>query len=79
MKAKEKAALAKVAKEFEGVLLKQILEASKPLGHSGGGYAAMAVDALASGIQAGGGIGLADTIERALSAQHAGPKGGPQK
>ena len=34
------------------------------------GYGAMAVEALASGVEAGGGLGLARQIEHALSRQH---------
>jgi Rod binding domain-containing protein len=70
-KAKD-AALKRAAEEFEGVLLRQILQTAK-IGGKGGekGYGAMAVDALATGLQAGGGLGLARAIEQALSsAQH---------
>jgi Rod binding domain-containing protein len=61
------------ASEFEGILVKQLLKAAK-LGASNGeekanGYADMAVDALASGIQRAGGLGLARRIEEALSSR----------
>jgi Rod binding domain-containing protein len=59
------------ANEFEEILVKQLLKAAK-LGNPNGdekanGYADMAVDALASGIEHGGGLGLARRIEQALS------------
>jgi len=62
------------ATEFETILVKQLLKAAK-IGSSGGaggeekanGYADMAVDALASAIEKGGGLGLARRIEDAIS------------
>jgi Rod binding domain-containing protein len=66
------------ATEFETILVKQLLKAAK-LGGPGGdekanGYADMAVDALASGIEQGGGLGLARRLEEALSTRsHADP------
>jgi Rod binding domain-containing protein len=59
------------AAEFESILVKQLLKAAK-LGGSGGdekanGYADMAVDALASAIEQGGGLGLARRIQDAIS------------
>lgn len=57
-----------VAEEFEGIFLRQLLQNAKVGGKDGDhGYGAMAVDALASGIQAGGGLGLARAIEQSLA------------
>ena len=60
--------LHKVAKEFETVMVHQLLEAAK-MGGSGsdGGYKSMVVDAAANGISQAGGLGLAKQIEDALS------------
>jgi Rod binding domain-containing protein len=65
------------ATEFESLLVKQLLKAAK-IGGAGGekanGYADMAVDALASSIESGGGLGLARRIEEAIGAgSHVGP------
>jgi Rod binding domain-containing protein len=64
-------ALRKAAEELETSFLHQLLESAK-IGGKGAenGYGSMAVDALAKGIQAGGGLGLARQIERALDRQH---------
>ena len=60
--------LAKAAQDLEGIFVRQLVAAAKLGGKSGqSGYGAMAVDALANGIQAGGGLGLARRIEDALS------------
>lgn len=63
------------AHEFESMLVKQLLKAAK-MGGTGtdksSGYADMAVDALANGIEKGGGLGLARRIEDAL---HGGAHG----
>jgi Rod binding domain-containing protein len=60
------------ATEFESILVKQLLKAAK-IGGAGAekanGYADMAVDALASGIEGGGGLGLARRIEEAIGAR----------
>jgi Rod binding domain-containing protein len=61
------AELSKLASEFEGIFVRQLLQSSEIIGKSAGGYGAMAVDALASGIEQGGGLGLAEHIEEALS------------
>jgi Rod binding domain-containing protein len=58
------------ATEFESVLVKQLLKSAK-LGGSGedektSGYGDMAVDALASAVESGGGLGLARRIEEAV-------------
>ena len=64
-------ALKRACGEFEASFLRQLLQAAK-IGGEGGdhGYGAMAVDALAGGIEAGGGLGLSRALERALSRQH---------
>jgi Rod binding domain-containing protein len=64
--------LEKAAGEFETIFVKQLLKEAKVGGEqkSGGGYGDMAVDALASGIQKGGGLGLAKRIEQALASHH---------
>jgi Rod binding domain-containing protein len=57
----------KAAQEFEGVLLRQLLEASKiGGGQKAGQYGSMAVDALADGITKAGGLGLVSVIERCV-------------
>ncbi len=64
------AKLKTAATEFESLLVKQLLKAAK-LGGSGGdeksnGYGDMAVDALATAVERGGGLGLASRIEQAV-------------
>ncbi len=71
------AKLRHAAGEFESLLVKQLLTAAK-IGGAGGdekasGYADMAVDALASSIERGGGLGLAHRIEQAIA--HGVPSG----
>ncbi|HSY24352.1 MAG TPA: hypothetical protein VK841_19625 [Polyangiaceae bacterium] len=68
------AKLEKAAGEFEQIFVKQLLKEAK-VGGAGkeGGYGDMAVDALASGVQKGGGLGLAKQIEAALAAHHQAP------
>ena len=57
--AKKQAQIAKVAKEFEAVLVRQVLTAAKAAGSdSSSQYGGMAIDALADGIMKGGGLGL---------------------
>jgi Rod binding domain-containing protein len=64
--------LEKAAGEFESLFVKQLLKEAKIGGDpKSGGYADMAVDALATGIQRGGGLGLAKRIEQALATAHA--------
>jgi Rod binding domain-containing protein len=65
------------ATEFESLLVKQLLKAAK-LGGTGGdekasGYADMAVDALATAVERGGGLGLARRIQEAIG--HPGTQG----
>ena len=50
------------------MLLRQLLHTSK-MGGSAGGYADMAVDALATGISEAGGIGLTRQLEAVLAGQ----------
>lgn len=65
------AKLEKAAGEFEQIFVKQLLKEAKVGGsQKEGGYGDMAVDALASGVQKGGGLGLAKQIEAALAAHH---------
>ncbi|MEO8877787.1 MAG: hypothetical protein ABI461_19495 [Polyangiaceae bacterium] len=72
--------IAKVASQFEQVFVRQLLSAAKVGGsQESGGYGAMAVDALATGISQGGGLGIAAQIAAALDhsnlgATHAIPK-----
>lgn len=64
---KEKADVAKVGREFEAIFVRQMLASTKVAG-KGGGYADMAVEALASSITAAGGLGMGRAIEQALGA-----------
>jgi Rod binding domain-containing protein len=63
--------LHKMAKEFETLLVHQLLDAAKVGGEtkSGGSsaYQGMAVDAFANGVSQAGGLGLAKQIEDALT------------
>lgn len=64
----ETAKVHRAAGEFESMLVRQLLSAAHAVGKDGGGaYGGMAVDALASGVEKGGGLGLAKAIEDALS------------
>ncbi len=56
-------------KGFEAIFVRQMLASANVAGKSG--YADMAVEAIASAVTAGGGIGLARAIEDAL-AKHRG-------
>jgi Rod binding domain-containing protein len=76
--AKRKAGIHKAATEFESIFVRQLLTAAKIGGAKGGGYGSMAVDALASGIQSGGGMGLAGAIEKALDGSHADQTNAPK-
>jgi Rod binding domain-containing protein len=71
---KRLAKLRSAAHEFEAVLVKQLLKSAK-MGSSGdaeksNGYGDMAVDAMASAVEKGGGLGLAKRIEQAIGATH---------
>ena len=51
------------------MFVREILTAAKVTGHDkANGYDSMAIDAIASGVTKGGGLGLAREIERALAA-----------
>ena len=61
--------IAHVAQQFEEVFVRQLLTSAKMGGDNkeGGGYGAMTIDALATGVSQGGGLGIAKSIEMALS------------
>jgi Rod binding domain-containing protein len=60
--------IAHVAQQFEEVFVRQLLSSAKMGGENdGGGYSAMTIDALATGVSKGGGLGIAKSIEMALS------------
>lgn len=59
--------LKQAAQEFESLLIKQLLTAAKMGGEAKGGYADMGIDALATGVEKAGGLGLARRLEQALS------------
>lgn len=64
------------AHEFESLFVKQLLTTAKIMGEGkSSGYADMAVDALTTGIEKAGGLGLGRRIEDALSPTvlHANP------
>jgi hypothetical protein len=77
--APEKARLHKAAQEFESLLVKQLLQASKLGGDKSSGYADMAIDAMATGVEKAGGLGLARRIEDTVahSLRH-GAQGTPE-
>jgi len=69
----------KAAREFESMLLKHVLESMQKASHLGGSesksssaYQSMAVEALADGVERGGGLGLADLIAKTLESEVAG-------
>jgi Rod binding domain-containing protein len=64
--AKAKEDVKKVGRDFEAILVRQMLTSCKVAGKSGG-YADMAVEALASAVTAGGGLGLGRAIEASLT------------
>lgn len=68
---KERARVADAAKQFEGIFVRQLLEASKVMGSankgSSGGYGSMAIEALSDGLLRAGGFGLAKQIEASLA------------
>jgi Rod binding domain-containing protein len=69
--ASRSAKVTQAAHDFESVLVRQLLRASKIGGDSKGGYGDMALDALADGVEKGGGLGLAHCIAKALGGQGA--------
>ncbi len=72
-KADEKAA--KAAKQFESMMLQHMLEAMQKTAQLGGkehqnsAYMSMATEALAEGIERGGGLGLADLVAHSLQGE----------
>lgn len=74
-------ALGRVAREFEQILVRQLVSAAKLGGKKGEvGYGAMVGDALAGAITAGGGLGLARCLEAALArVEGARPTGASEK
>lgn len=67
--AKKARELEKAAREFEAIFVKSMLEQSGALGGKKDGYGDMAVSALAGAVTQGRGLGLAETIRRAIDAQ----------
>jgi Rod binding domain-containing protein len=65
----------KAARDFESMLLRHMLESlqkSAELGgkkHTNSAYQSMAVEALADGIESGGGLGLADLVAKTLQSE----------
>ena len=66
----------KAAREFESLLLRHMLESLQKTAHVGksesranSGYQSMAVEALADGIERGGGLGLSDLIAKTLESE----------
>lgn len=66
----------KAAREFESLLLRHMLESMQKTAHIGkadssanSGYQSMAVEALADGIERGGGLGLSDLIAKTLESE----------
>lgn len=78
-RAKPDPALHRAVSEMESVFVRHLLEAAKLGGKSGeSGYGAMATDALAAGIQAGGGLGLARAIEDSLRSSRSSSPASPR-
>jgi Rod binding domain-containing protein len=66
------AKLKSAAGDFESLLIKQLLKEAKVTGSDkSNGYGDMAIDALASSIERGGGLGLAKHIEKAIGSSGA--------
>jgi Rod binding domain-containing protein len=63
------AGLEKVAKDFEALMVHELLAAAKLGGEEGAGgpYQGMTVDALTSGIEHAGGLGLAAQLQQSLA------------
>jgi Rod binding domain-containing protein len=60
--------VAHVAQQFEEVFVRQLLSSAKMGGEKAdGGFGAMTIDALATGVSQGGGLGIAKSIEMAIS------------
>lgn len=72
---KKRAEISQAAKQFEGIFVRQLLDAAKVMGSKGSsGYGSMGVEALADGVVRAGGLGLARQIELAMGAAM-GPSG----
>jgi Rod binding domain-containing protein len=64
----------KAAQEFESMLLQHMLESMQKTAELGGkhennGYQSMATQALAEGIERGGGLGLADLVAKTIQGE----------
>jgi Rod binding domain-containing protein len=74
--AKKKEEHAKVGRDFEAILVRQMLTQAKVAGKSGG-YADMAVESLATSVTSAGGLGMGraieDTLNRAMVHQQIKP------
>lgn len=57
------------AKQFEAVLVRQMLQEAKMFGKGSNAMSGMAVDAMADSIEKGGGLGLSQLLERAILEQ----------
>lgn len=68
-KAASSAKVKEAAAQFEGIFVRQLLDAAKIMGSKGGsgGYGSMAVESLADGVVRAGGLGLARQIEDSMS------------
>lgn len=75
-KAKDTADIKQAAAAFEAILVRQMLGSAKVAGK--GNYSDMGVEALATAVTQGGGLGLGRAIEDAISAEHPGPVSGPK-
>ncbi|HTQ03407.1 MAG TPA: hypothetical protein VMI54_06105 [Polyangiaceae bacterium] len=68
----------KAAKQFESMMLTHMLEAMQKTAELGGkdhqnsAYMSMATEALADGLERGGGLGLADLVAHSLQSELAG-------
>jgi Rod binding domain-containing protein len=66
---------AKAAKQFESMMLQHMLEAMQKTAQLGGkdhqnsAYMSMATEALADGLERGGGLGLADLVAHSLQSE----------
>lgn len=62
---KKKSDLEKAGREFEAIFVRSMLKSS-PIAGKGDVYGDMAVDAMATSVTAGKGLGLADLIRKAV-------------
>jgi Rod binding domain-containing protein len=63
---KRSADAAKAGRDFEAILVRQMLSSTRVAGK--GGYGDMAIEALATAVTSAGGLGMGRTLEQALSA-----------